>query len=86
MRCNSVASSFTGSLRKALRAKAAAGELGFKSSGGFLPWPEEANVATHAGLTETCSRPSRSAKGALRSRMRILVDQHFRIGNNVRVQ
>jgi hypothetical protein len=47
---------------------------------------EEAIVATHAGLTESCSRPSRSAKGALRSRMRILVDQHFRIGNNVRVQ
>lgn len=36
----------------ALRSKAAAGELGFKSGGGFLPWTEETIAATRAELTE----------------------------------
>lgn len=35
-----------------LRAKAAAGELGFKSGGGFLPWDEASIAATRAQLTE----------------------------------
>jgi 3-hydroxybutyryl-CoA dehydrogenase len=35
-----------------LRAKAAAGEIGFKSGGGFLPWTEESIAATRAQLSE----------------------------------
>lgn len=35
-----------------LRAKAAAGELGFKSGGGFLPWTEETIAAARTQLTE----------------------------------
>lgn len=35
-----------------LRAKAAAGALGFKSGGGFLPWDAESIAATRTRLTE----------------------------------